>query len=103
MGDIILTRPGNYALRLLDYSVYVNDEKVTLISDDTRKVLNLKTGTHKIFVKVLGAKSNVLNIDIEKNKTARLTCDVGLTGIKGLFSYCYIFSKKLLKLDYTKI
>ncbi|MGL5646443.1 MAG: hypothetical protein ACRDDY_01225 [Clostridium sp.] len=103
MGDIILTRPGNHMLGLLDYTVYVNDEKVTLIRDDARKVLNLKKGNHKIFIKVLGAKSNVLNIDIEKNKTVRLTCEVGLTGIRGLFSYFHIFSKKLLKLDYTVI
>ncbi|MGL4848711.1 MAG: hypothetical protein ACRC28_07250 [Clostridium sp.] len=103
MGDIILTRPGSHMLRLLDYTVYVNDEKVTLISDDARKVLNLKEGTHKIFIKVLGAKSNILNINIEKNKTVRLTCEVGLSGFRGLFSYFHIFSKKLLKLDYTII
>lgn len=103
MGDIILTRPGREMFRLLDYGIYVDGKKVNFIRDDTRKVLKLKEGSHEIYIRVLGAKSNILNINIKNKETVRLTCKNNLTGFKYLFSYLYIFSKNLLKLDYTKI
>lgn len=103
MGDIILIRPGREMLKLLDYGIYLDGEKVNFIKDDTRKVLNLKEGNHEIYIKALGAKSNVLNINIKNRETVRLTCKINLSGFKYLFSYLYLFSKKLLKLDYTKI
>lgn len=103
MGDIILARPGGEAFKFLDYGIYVDGKKINVIRDDTRKVLKLKEGQHEIYVKMLGAKSNTLNIKVKKRESVRLSCGMRLTGAKIIFAGFYLFSKKLLKLDYMEL
>lgn len=102
MGDIILSRPGENVLNFLDYGIYVDGNKVNFISDDKRKVLKLEEGHHEIYIKVINAKSNNLNINIKKNQTVRLVCGIKLKGIKKLFAMFYLLSGKLLELDFIK-
>lgn len=102
MGEIMLIRPGGEAFKFLDFGIYVDNKKINFISDDTRKFIKLEAGHHEIYVKVVGAKSNVLNININKKEKVNLICKMRFSGFKSIFSGLYLFSRKLLILDHIQ-
>ena len=101
MGDIIFTRENQELYSLYDYSIYINDEEVNSIRNGSRKVISLKPGIYYIYVKVLWAKSPIIKVEIESQKTIRLSCGSKLVGLKYIFSLFFLFSRNNIYLDKT--
>ena len=102
MGDIIFTREDQELYNNLDYEIYINGELNNTIKNGSRKVVTLKAGKYDIFVKVMGAKSPVKQVEIKERQTLRLTCGSSLTGLKYVFSWLFTYSKNNIFLEYTK-
>lgn len=102
MGDIIFTREDQELYNNLDYEIYINGELNNKIKNGSRKVVTLKPGKYDIFVKVMGAKSPIKQVEIKEKQTLRLTCGSNLTGLKYVFSWLFTYSKNNIFLEYTK-
>ena len=101
MGDIILTRETQELYSLYDYKIFINNQQVNSIRNGSRKVITLKPGKYDMYVKVLGAKSPNMQIEIESKKTLRLSCGSKLRGLKYAFSWFFLFSKNNIYLEKT--
>lgn len=101
MGDIILKRDYAQVQSLSTYRVFINGNQVTTIENDSRKVINLKPGIYKVYVKCLNVKSSEKQIEIKKNDTIRLSCGSNINGIKVAFSWIFMFLKNSIYLKFT--
>ena len=101
MGDIIFTREYQELYSLSDYKIYINDKEVNTLKNGSRKVIKLKPGKYNIYIKVMGAKSPTMQVEIEPKQTLRLSCGSKLTGLKYAFSWLFSFSKKNIYLEET--
>lgn len=101
MGDIILTREDQELYRVSEYKVFIDGKEVNTISNNSRKVIRLQAGSHEVFVKVMGAKSPVKQINIKEKETLRLSCGSKLSGLKYVFHWLYSFSKHNIYLEET--
>lgn len=101
MGDLILTREKQEMYSFAEYKVFIDGKLVSTIANGTTKVLSLQPGSHEVFVKVIGAKSKVKQVNIKHKGTVRLTCGTTLTGMKYLLAVIFIFSRNKIILEET--
>ena len=101
MGDILLTRDYHELYSSQDYKIFIDGKEFGNIKNDRRKVINLPVGQHEIYVQLMGSKSSVKLVDIQSNKTIRLSCGSNLKGLKYMFHWLFIFSKNNIYLKET--
>lgn len=101
MGDIIFTRDYDQVQRLSKYIIFINDKEVATVNNDSRKVISLKPGMYKIYIKCLNVKSAIREVEVKKHETIRLSCGSNIKGIKIVFSWIFMFSKNSIYLKDT--
>lgn len=101
MGDIILTREYDETYSHTDFKIVVNNIEINTIKNDSRKVINLKSGEYDICVKTNRTSSPTVRVSVKNKGTIRLTCGSKLRGIRLVFNWLYVFGKSNLYLIET--
>lgn len=101
MGDLLITRDYNELYSSQDFKIFVDDKEVNTVKNDSRKLLKLDSGQHKIYIQVMGTKSPEKIVNIEPKKIIRLSCGSKLKGLKYVFYWLFTFSKNNIYLKET--
>lgn len=101
MYKITIVRTSQYVNGMREYGIYLDGQKVNVISDGETKAIEVSDGSHEIYLKIDWYKSQKLNINLSEGQELKLKCGSKITGMKQMFVLFYIFSSgNWVYLDY---
>ncbi|GKX65669.1 hypothetical protein [Inconstantimicrobium mannanitabidum] len=101
MPKIVVSRTSQYVNSMREYDIYIDNEKVDVINDGEKKIIEVSEGNHEIYIKIDWCKSKKLNMNLTEGQDINLKCGSEATGIKQVFALVYLFLPyKFVYLDY---
>lgn len=101
MPKIIISRTSQYVNSMREYDIYIDKEKVAVINDGEKKIIEVSQGNHEIYIKIDWCKSKKLNVNLTEGHDVNFKCGSEITGIKQAFALLYVFlHHKFVYLDY---
>lgn len=91
MATITISRDSGYADRARAYSIILDSQKIGELHNGEKKEFSIKSGLHKIAMKIDWCGSKEMIFTVAENQTLLFFASSNLRGLKLFLSVWYVF------------